>query len=291
LNGIWRCDEMNVTFQRPHNDFLWVWAELGLVGFAFKMIVSVGVIFPALRAFRNTSENSIFRFELASFLAFYIAGGIVAFFDFPNERAEHTLWLSILMAYLYVQSKGYYRTMFTISITKWMQFVVALVLLFASYVCFLKMKGEYHAKHTQIAQQQHNPNGIVKHSYLGESFAYTLDPFSMPLAWYCGNALVSAQQFDKGFECFSRAYNQHPYNRYVLNDLATCYVLKGNFKKAEELYKESVRISPRYDAALINLISLYIQMYDIEKAKWWEKKLMHDSEQRRVLKELIERAK
>ena len=27
LNGLWRCEDLNVTFQRPHNDFLWILSE------------------------------------------------------------------------------------------------------------------------------------------------------------------------------------------------------------------------------------------------------------------------
>ena len=289
LNGIWRCDEMNVTFQRPHNDFLWIWSEFGIVGLILKMLVLIGVMFPAFKTLRNRNESLPKRYEIAFVLSFYIAGSIIIAFDFPMERAEHTIWISVVMAYLYATSDNYFKTIITIKYSRWINVFASLLLLFSTYVCYLKMKGEYCTKKLYVAKENGDYNGVIKNCFYAESFVYSLDPVSMPLRWYSGNAYMSLHQFDDGMHCLKKAYKQHPYNRYILNDLGTAYAIKKDYKTAEKLYITAAKISRRYDDATLNLITLYIQTNQLDNACGWDTLLCHESQRRTYLKSLFDK--
>jgi O-antigen ligase len=287
LQGIWRCDEMNVTFQRPHNDFLWIWSEYGFVGFMLKMIVFIGVLLPAFNAIKNESNQLKQKLELSIFISCYIANVCIMAFDFPSERAEHTIWTSVLMAFIYTSSENYYKPYFSIYYSKWIKAVIIIILLSCTIVCFLKMKGEYFTKKVYVAKRNNDYVNVIRFSKSAESFAYSLDPVSMPVSWYRGNAFIALHELNEGMLCYIDAYTLHRFNRYCLNDLATCYVLKNRFSKAEKLYLESARISPRYDEAVLNLISLYVKTNQIQKAKYWDSKLCHDSPRRTDLKRIL----
>jgi Flp pilus assembly protein TadD len=86
---------------------------------------------------------------------------------------------------------------------------------------------------------------------------------------------------------FQLAQKQNPYNRFIINDLATCYALKKNYSNAEILYNKAAFISPRYDDAILNLISLYITTNNLEKARFWEVKLCHESLRRSTFKSIL----
>jgi hypothetical protein len=287
LNGIWRCDEMNISFQRPHNDFLWVWCEYGTIGFVLKMIVFIGVIFPAIKRLRDPQTEKEKKYEVIVFLSFYLANVIILFFDFPSERAEHTIWTTILMAYLFSCTSGYYKSLFHIKNSLEFKTLLSLILLFSFYICFEKMKGEYFTKNIYLAKVNYDYTNEIIFCDLSESFAYSLDPVSMPINWYKGNALIASKKFNQGMYSFMLAKEQNPYNRYILNDLATCYALKNNYKKAEILYCKTAQISPRYDEAILNLISVYITINNYKKARFWEAKLCHESQRRTDLKSIL----
>ena len=80
----------------------------------------------------------------------------------------------------------------------------------------------------------------------------------MPISWYQGNANIKLDNFEKAMINFKDAYDQHPYNHYVLNDLASAYYMKNQLDSAILFYKESARINPRFDDPKLNLTAIFI---------------------------------
>ncbi len=284
LEGIWRCDELNVTFQRPHNDFLWVWSELGIIGFVLQMTVWVGALFYGLRAYRMLTYRPD-QIRLVLFISFYIGGSVILFFDFPIERAEHTIWMALGAAYLFSQSNSTHQ--WRNPYPQLARLFAICILAFSMYVSFKRVSGEYFTKKVYVAKQHRDGRSMIRNATQAMSFAYSLDPVSVPILWYCGNAYVYEKNMDAALGCFKHAFFAHPYQRNVLNDLGTGYLIKNNIPLAEKYYKEAHRISPRYDEPILNLINLYIQVDKLEEARKWDLRLTHDSPRRDELKALI----
>jgi hypothetical protein len=82
-------------------------------------------------------------------------------------------------------------------------------------------------------------------------------------------------------------WSKHPYNRNVLNDLGSAFVMNGNEEAAIAYYKEAARISPRFDDPKLNMVAIYIGNRNWQEAAYWENLIKHDSERRNHYRQLI----
>ncbi|MCB0686175.1 MAG: O-antigen ligase family protein, partial [Saprospiraceae bacterium] len=93
VEGSYRMQDQNVFFTRAHNDFLEIFAELGLLGFSIYVFL-FGYAFYQLHLARHKSPWKS-RMLLAGMIGYLISSLI----DFPKERLE---FVTILILYLAV---------------------------------------------------------------------------------------------------------------------------------------------------------------------------------------------
>jgi tetratricopeptide (TPR) repeat protein len=289
LYGLWRVEDLNVTFQRPHNDFLWILSETGYVGFnIFLLFITCLLLFQ----FKTTALQSKTRdyYIDSLFLAFIAGYFVIAFFDFPKERIEHNLWMNITFgfSYFHIKRQGQIRGLLNVPLSRKLMLIPVLLLSFIVTVGFLRFKGEYNTKKMYVMKQTNKFENVVVSCDNALSFAYSIDPTSIPIHWYRGNANASLRKFDLALKDFIDAWRMHPYNRNVLNDLASAYVMKDDIESGKKYYKEAARISPRFDEPKLNLAALLINEGKYYEADFWLKSLYHDSERRTAYQEIID---
>jgi O-antigen ligase len=287
LTGIWRAEDLNFTFQRPHNDFLWVISETGYTGFNLLLVFLLFVLFGLVRSLQAATDASL-KADISLCAAALCGYAIIAFFDFPKERIEHLAWLALLT--------GRARSFFTDEVpvrAKWTRLstpsllVPALILLAIAFIGWKRHEGEMQTREVYDSRQRGNQYAIIAAGQKAESFAYTVDPTSVPLAWYTGNGYASLGQFAPALEEFRRAYRFNPYNRNVLNDLGSALAMIGQPDSAKVMYREAARISPRFDDAKLNMAALLIRENKFGEAGQWLNSLMHDSERRTAYERIV----
>jgi Flp pilus assembly protein TadD len=129
---------------------------------------------------------------------------------------------------------------------------------------------------------------VVKAGQRALSIAYTLDPTSVPIYWYIGNARVLLKDDAQAKTDFIQAYYYNPYNRNVLNDLASSYAKNNQLTLAKTYYLEASRISPRFDEPKLNLAAIYIGQKQYGLAAHCLKSLYHDSERRTNYQKIVD---
>ncbi|MCC6372703.1 MAG: O-antigen ligase family protein [Bacteroidia bacterium] len=283
LTGLWRVEDLNVTFQRPHNDFLWLLSETGFIGFNLFMGFLILLVVSGLYYLKSLQTSALIY--LSGIIGFYI----VSFFDFPRERTEHLVWIHCLLALLYFQIKstGGVSSVFSIGVRKRFFLLPVSLLAFILFVGLLRFKGEYFTRLLYDYKNSGRLSDVVKSGHSALSFAYTLDPTSVPVQWYTGNAQAALGHYDAAQSDFISAHNFNPYNRNVLNDLASAYVFNQQTQLAIPLYEEAARISPRFDEPKLNLTAIYIGKGDFASANQWLKSLLHNSERRTNYENLV----
>lgn len=285
LSGLWRVEDLNYTFQRPHNDFLWILAETGVIGFNLYLFFLLALLWMALRAIRKSEKGT----SAAAALAMAIISGYcaVSFFDFPRERIEHGLWLSLICGslYYYIRETNRPSAIMVVPNNTLLRTVTIGLLGFILLTGGLRHQGEFH---THKMLERRSSAEVISEGLAAKSFAYSLDPTSVPLSWYVGNAYVSAGESWKAHASFQEAYRQNPYNRNVLNDLASSYAMLHDMEAAKKFYMEAARISPRFDDPKLNLIAIYINEQNYQLASDWIKTLFHNSERRSDYQRIID---
>lgn len=278
LTGLWRAEDLNFTFQRPHNDLLWILTETGLIGFNLFFAVILSLLICLIHIIKTISNEIILPVLCFAFIAGYFT---VSFFDFPKERIEHLVWMNLIFAIAYSLAREHLPVLQkNIKVSKKATVIVLPVLVFIVVIGCLRYKGEYFTRELYDAKNAGNTNLAIKKGEKAESFAYSLDPTSVPLAWYTGNAKVLNGNMNGAMEDFKKAFDLNPYNRNVLNDLASAYVSMGNKEEAIKYYRESSRVSPRFDDPKLNLAVVYFNNKQFQLAKNCLDSMYHDSEKR-----------
>jgi O-antigen ligase len=286
LTGLFRAEDLNFTFQRPHNDLLWILSETGVIGFnlylCFILSVFAGLAISYARA-------GVMDLKMPGLLMIFIAGFLtISFFDFPRERIEHLVLFSIIMAYGSDQAVRMYPFgAKNIHINKPILNAVLWILSFVVLTGLLRYKGEYFTRKMYEHARSMKAREVIHAGHLATSFAYKLDPTSVPIRWYTANAKVTEGKMDLAHTDFLTAYQLNPYNRNVLNDLASSFIYRGDTAAAIKYYLEACRISPRFDEPKLNLAAVYIGQGKLHEASACLAALYHSSERRTQYEKLI----
>ncbi len=278
LSGLYRAEDLNYTFQRPHNDFLWILSETGIVGLnlLFVFVLSIFVLlFLIILAKKDATSEMLMFCALAGYC-------MISFFDFPKERVEHLIWLHVLLGLCYftVRQNTTLPTLFKTRMDARVSVSFMVISLFLLLTALQRYKAEYYTRQMYDLKGRQEYFKLIKACNHARSFACTLDPTSVPLAWYSGNAYAALGQYNKAKQQLLLAYEHNPYNRNVLNDLASAFIFEKDTARAIQLYEEAARVSPRFDEPRLNLAAVYIQQKKYKEADAWLKSIKHDSKRR-----------
>lgn len=290
LSGLIRGEDLNYTFQRPHNDFLWILSEIGIIGFNLFLIFLFSILFFLLKSLLTIKEDKTLAQDIIFCIAFIIGYFTISFFDFPRERIEHGVWINIIfgMALYHITSllslKNYSIIRFSLKLI----FLVFTVLLFTIYIGLMRLNGEFFTRKMYDYRNSNDLLNVIRAGNAAQSFLYTLDPTSIPLYWYTGNAKSSIGNYKEAQIDFLKAKTLNPFNRNVLNDLGSSYVFNKDVISAKKYYEESARISPRFDEPKLNLAAMYINANDFKTASFWLNSLFHDSKRRSAYQKIVD---
>lgn len=289
LDHLWRAEELNYTFQRPHNDWLWILSETGLIGFNLFLLFFVSILVFLLKAAVALADDRVLQRRIPGYIAVIAGYFTVAFFDFPRERMEHTIWINVIlgMAYVEIRNAAVLSSFFAFTPRRLHYLAVAPVLLFAAYVGVLRHQGEFTLRKMYAYKVRGKLKPVIDLCKAAESFAYTIDPTSIPVSWYSGNAKAQDNDFAGAHQDLLKAYKLNPYNRNVLNDLASSYAFRNETELARSYYKEAARISQRFDDPKLNLAAMYIREENYKMALYWLSRLNHPSERRTAYETIV----
>ena len=254
------------TLQRPHNDFLGVLCETGILGFAaFVFIVGMVVyqLVSLIRTAPTQQERQMFVYLLSALIGFVV----IAFFDFPMERIEHQVILFLLFAIVIDQYRKSGKSGFTCSVSKkWLGLFVAVGICLSLTIAFRRLQSEREAYDMQLARKNSNTKEVLWCARQAENNFFKIDANTMPLKWYEGTAYFAGGEFSKSERCFTAAFALTPYNINVINNLASCYEVSGKRDDAIEMYAKALQISPRFEEARLNLAAVYFNKKAFDKA-------------------------
>jgi tetratricopeptide (TPR) repeat protein len=284
LPDIYPIRDLNVTFQRPHNDFLWILSEYGIIGFNLFLIFITGILFLIYLKIANHFDP-IYVIILSGILGFLA----ISFFDFPKERIEHNILFYVLIgiAYYLIKQETFEFKTGLFYLPKIVLKILIVILIMIFYFGWLNFKGEYFTKKMYVERIIKNNKNVIYFCDKAQSFCYNIDPTSIPLCWYKGNANANLGNYAAALEDFKNAFRFHPYNHNVLNDLGSSYFMNSKIDSAKIFYMESSRINPSFDDPKLNLTAIFINEGNYNEAQKWNESIFHNSERRDYYRSII----
>ena len=272
-----------IFFQRPHNDYVWILTETGIIGLLSYLAIFGITIFYNLKIFFKSDDVN--NKALAIFMLFGIIGYmVISFFSFPKERIVHNILLMLNLACIVSAYHRSFPEKNKISDSKILilNHLAMLLLIFCAIVGYTRLVSEAHLKDALAARQTGDWQTLRSAIDRADSLFYQLDPVSVPLVWYRGIANYEMGKFSEAFEDFKKANHIHPNHIHVLNNLATSYAKLGDYESAIEYYKKALDVCPRFAEARINLGVIYFHMGDFAGARRYLMLLDRNHEDARV---------
>ncbi len=277
-----------VYYIRPHNDYLWIASEYGILGLLAFLSVFVFFWLYVLRILKRDDDGA------ASAQAILIACGVagfmsVSFFSFPRERVFH---IGMFIFYLAAISALFARMQPKTdgkNSPRWPVGAMLVVLVIAFVAFFIRLNGSVHLKQAmkgvdrieeiktdlrdgritraragaQAAKQQKE---IIDHISAINIALYNVSPDCIPALTYRAAQYFLKGDFRKAYDDYRKAYRANPNNVSMLNNYAAAAGKMGKMQEALQLQKKQLEISPGFADAIANLARTHLAMNDPDEA-------------------------
>jgi len=261
IGDITRLSDEKKTVSRPHNDYIWITTETGLVGIFLYFLMIGLVFFIAVKCIFKTQDQER-KNNLIVLLAFLTGYLIIAFFDFPKERIELNFLLGLILSLIVYNTYKINPEQFTYKIdgVKLKSINVALLLsmLFLVYFAWNRYNGEQLLKKVIALSNAGKNKAITKLYPESHNKFYTITPNEMTLPYYFCFSYFKLEKSDKVIETCGESLKHSPHNIKSLQLVAASYASKGEFKTAAEYFQKSYDINPTNEEVERSLaITLY----------------------------------
>ncbi|HEX5651520.1 MAG TPA: O-antigen ligase family protein [Chitinophagaceae bacterium] len=252
----------NYVPDRAHNIYLQVAAETGIPGALFYFAGWLIIAFMGLGVVRGPGPEE--RRILVIFMLAGLAGfAIDAFFSFPTERIEHSVYMLLMcgiIAGAYQNSRREGKETGTFSFSTGVIAVALAITAFNIFMAIKKYNFETHAVKAKNFENSGAYDAVISEVEAGKTALVTLDPNGSPLEMMSGSAYKELKDPGKALEELALAKKYNPNSSRIHNNIGTVYTDMNDFHKAIPAYEKALTLTPGYEIIYKNLAVNYFQV-------------------------------
>ncbi|MCK5610267.1 O-antigen ligase family protein [Candidatus Pacearchaeota archaeon] len=209
----------DMFFRFPHNDYLWICAEMGFLG----LFCFLGMIVCGLK------KQAYLLVGILGYMA-------IACFSAPRERPFASLMLCVFLSLGCTRSAKLNL--------KWMVTPLLIVLIIMGF----RLRSDIYNKSLRRAETLEQMAPLTA----GFSVFSTLTEIGQPYYWWRGIALAEIDR-QEAFDNLEKAYKYNPYSVQVLNGMGVVCMERKDLQGARAYFEEALDICPAYEIAKANL--------------------------------------
>ncbi len=251
----------NIRVDYPHNDYLGVFAETGILGiicyilFLFFAIHRAHNIYKSVRDAKTKTLNLLILGGILGFV-------IIAFFGFAKEKFFPMILLCVMIAIVISHenkenSKGN-------NFYKWMLLALIPFVILLIGVGVIRISSEMHLQKALKEKKFQRWNEAIVDAGKAYSCFYPVDYSSTPIQWHKGMAYFYSDKIDSALIYLLEGERSNPFHVQLLNDIGTCYELKNDHKKSIQYYQRAFQLDPRLVKE--NLVAAYFNSGQLDNA-------------------------
>lgn len=258
--GGYEFGDIQRNWMRPHNDFLWVFSEKGILGILLFLLFFILGFYYASKIIKSNAPLP------DKWMAVFAASGLVSYmvnsvFDFPLERINQQVYLALFMAILVTFYHQIHPEKKPV-IFKHKNFFPMLamaVLLPGTLYSYKALEQEKRIHRARSFQRAERWADMLEATRAAKTPWKTLDPLAVPLDYFEGFALSKLGNIEEAVKSFELAVKQNPHRKYTQNNLANAYISLGENDKAISHANKTLEMIPNDVEALSLLATAYYQ--------------------------------
>lgn len=244
-----RCQQGEFVFLQPHNDFLCVFSETGIIGGLAFVLLFAFILLTGIRNLFISNEFQIMPLALLTGISMY---AVHSFFDFPKERPLILFTFScyLAMATVSINPPRKDLSKAVVSLLLSIGLIIAVV---TSWFWIVRMQNEQSVKKAFEARQTGNFKQMKKYLDQTNAFLFQSDLTGTPIDWHRSEAAYMTGD-TKAFKRYAEnALKLHPYQLNILHNLGlTCYY-EGDTATAIKYWNRAISVAPNFKSARMSL--------------------------------------
>ncbi|MCZ6632328.1 MAG: tetratricopeptide repeat protein [bacterium] len=213
--------------RRPHNDYLWAAAELGLPGLALFLWFLTQVMLQTLRLFKSVNTASQRLFALCLGISLLALMGH-AFFSFPRERIAPSMLFWMLVAFVAILDHSHRPTFTRLPLCTWIPRLGLICLLLATWFAARSTLFDRHFAFALGYLQPQAWDRVIQETTLALQKG-VFDPQAFLIR---GVAHFQKNNYNEAVQDNLKCLNYHPNLVNALNNLGMAYNELGQHQKA-----------------------------------------------------------
>lgn len=252
-------------YEHPHNEFLFIAAEHGLIGLGLFLFILLSIVFHGIVSYRKSKDDNQRKIILLMLLGL-LAFCIVSCFGYPLHRPYSAFLLALTIGTLLVHSDEQSETNRNTLIEKTSLTLLIAICVWMFYICIDRYNGEVNMRKAFKSQTSGNFPRMLTNVRKAENDYFQLDLTGTPMNWYKGFAHFHSGNQDSAYFYFKKAEFQNPYHVQILSDIGACLENKGKHDEAIVYFKKLLTIIPNYIEGKFNLTVAYYNTGKINEA-------------------------
>lgn len=265
----YKMREGTLTFQRPHNDYLWFASEVGIIGLIGYLLFYIGIIVVGFANIKRSTNRNALIFNITS-VSTLIGWTIVSMFDFPHERIEHNIVLLAIGAIILTDHKSDSETSSNkqkINIITYSLLAISTIIAITGFMQTLQFcKGEHNAREILTNYYGQRWKKVIMLTRKVDQQPYTINNLSTPVLYYRGFALSKSGNDQAAIIEFEKALKFAPYNILTINTYGMACMKLKQYDEAAKLYERTLSMSPRNHNALYDMAIMHYNREDFRPA-------------------------
>lgn len=254
MQGASYLDAAIMRYEHPHNEYVLLLTESGIVGIICYAFFFIFIIITGLRIVFG--KNNADKRQVAIMLGGILCMALLSLFGYPLHR-PFTISMCMVMCLIILESGE------TLSTKKFNSRILAVLLLVFSLFSFNiyanRISGEYHFSKALMMQSRGTFGNMLREIRQAENKYFTTDNSSTPLDWYKGFAMFY-QQNDSAMYFYKLSELQNPYHVQTLSDIGALLENQGKHDEAIIYFKRVLSIVPNYYQAHYNMAVAYFNL-------------------------------
>jgi len=282
LEGLSRAEQTTTFFARPHNDWIQILCETGIIGGLLWISIWISLFWKnSVILGSSIIQKQVIQRSLI--LAGSIGFAVFSAFSYPLERIEFIILLALYIAFLNhrLTSKNKSKKIHTHRI-----FLITTIafLGIASVYGFLRIQREYFInaiKDKTVKNQQ-----IFNSDYYHPTI-YSITPIGIPVKYYEGISYLQTADYNSAIKAFQEALLIAPNDLPTHLNIGVSYFRSDQTEKALYHYHTALKISPKHQNVLFNTAALYYKLRDKQKALEYLNKVQDDYPRKKEFLEAV----
>ncbi|MCH8011340.1 MAG: tetratricopeptide repeat protein [Candidatus Marinimicrobia bacterium] len=250
---------------RPHNDFLWILTETGIVGFALYIWLLLTVAYMVFRILKYSSDANTVLLTICLTISILAIMGH-AMFSFPKERIASSMLFWMILAFLTYIYKllpsitnrnslnpfhfnfiGSEEVTFRLGVSTLIGFAIISTL--SVELGRRHLVSDYHFKQAYFYFEREVYPGAIQELNRAEEFWFN----SWKTSYLLGLTYLQSQNHPGAVNAFKRCLTYSPYFFNAHYNLGVTYFKSNNFREAIKHFAFTILINPDFAKGYYNL--------------------------------------